>query len=113
MAQGIFKEWFVSKQGKEYSLLDIADFINGGAFGRIINKNRKGLPLIKIAELNRGITENSEWVDKEVASKYMIQDGCLLFSWSGSVGIYIWDKGPGILNQHIFNVIPKIGFSLG
>lgn len=109
----LFKEWFLNNQGKEYSLLDIADFINGGAFGRIVNKNKKGLPLIKIAELNRGITENSEWVDKDVASKYLIKDGVLLFSWSGSVGVYIWDKGPGVLNQHIFNVIPKNNFSLG
>lgn len=113
MAQALFREWFSKIEGKEYSLLDVADFINGGAFGRIINKNKKGLPLIKIAELNRGLTDNTEWVDKKVADKYYIKDGDLLFSWSGSLGVYIWNNGQGVLNQHIFNVLPKSGFPLG
>ena len=113
MAQAIFKEWFSKRNGKEYSLLDVADYINGGAFGKIVNKNKKGLPLIKIADLNRGLTDNTEWIDKEVDDRYYIKDGNLLFSWSGSVGVYIWDNGPAILNQHIFNVLPKNVFTLG
>ena len=113
MAQALFKEWFSKGEGKEYSLLDVANFINGGAFGRIINKNKKGLPLIKIAELNRSITENTEWIDRKVDDKYNIKDGDLLFSWSGTVDLFIWYRGTEILNQHIFNVIPKNNFPLG
>lgn len=113
MAQSIFKEWFSSEEGAKYTLLDVADYVNGGVFGKIINKEKSGLPLLKIADLNRGITDNTEWIDKEVPQKYYVNDGNLLFSWSGSVGIYIWDKGKAILNQHIFNVLPRDGYSLG
>ena len=115
MAQEIFKEWFIvrKKDGKEYSLIDVADYINGGAFGKIINKKRRGLPLIKIAELNRGITDNTEWIDKIVDNKYYINDSDLLFSWSGTVDLFIWEKGKAVLNQHIFNVLPKQTFNKG
>jgi len=113
MAQTIFKEWFLIDMGKEYSMKDIATYINGGAFGKIINKLKKGLPLIKIADLNRGITDNTEWIDQKVDNKYYIKDGDLLFSWSGTVDLFIWDKGRAVLNQHIFNVIPKHNFPLG
>ena len=39
----------------------------------------------------------------------MIDTGALLFAWSGtpgtSFGAHIWNGGPAVLNQHIFNVI--------
>jgi type I restriction enzyme, S subunit len=113
MAQTIFKEWFSKPDGKEYSFLELAEYINGGAFGKIVNKNKRGLPLIKIADLNRGITENTEWIDKEIAKKYYIENGDLIFSWSGSIGLAIWVKEKAILNQHLFNIAPKLKFSKG
>jgi len=113
MAQAIFKEWFSNNKGQEYSVFDLAKYINGGAFGRIVNHNKKGLPLIKIAELNNGIRDRTEWIDKSVEEKYYIDNGDLLFSWSGSLELFIWDKGKAVLNQHIFNVKPKKGFSRG
>jgi len=113
LAQAIFKEWFTESSGKEYSFSSLANYVNGGVFGKIINKNKIGLPLIKIAELNRGITENTEWIEKPVAEKYYIENGDLLFSWSGSIGLCIWDKGKAILNQHLFNVVPNGDFTKG
>ncbi len=113
MAQTFFKKWFSSNEGTKYSLLDIANYINGGAFGKITNRMKKGLPLIKIADLNRGVSDNTEWIDKKVDDKYYIQNGDLLFSWSGTVDLYIWDKDKAILNQHIFNVVPTSDFSKG
>lgn len=115
MSQAIFKEWFVKeiKDGEKKSLIDIASYVNGGAFGKIVNKKKHGLPLIKIAELNRGITENTEWIDKKINEKYYINNGNLLFSWSGTVDIFIWDSGEAVLNQHIFKVLPKNGFNIG
>ncbi|HEY4497394.1 MAG TPA: restriction endonuclease subunit S [Candidatus Paceibacterota bacterium] len=113
MAQAIFKEWFVNPAGRETLLLELATFVNGGAFGSIINRNGHGVPLIKIAELNKGITDNTEWIDQPVADKYCINDGDLLFSWSGTVDIFIWATGQAVLNQHIFNVVPKGNYSRG
>lgn len=113
MAQAIFKKWFTNSQGKEYSFSNLATYVNGGAFGKIINNKRQGLPLIKIADLNRGITENTEWIDRKVEDKYYVSDGDLIFSWSGSIKLEIWDKGKAVLNQHLFNVKPGGGFSKG
>lgn len=112
-AQKLFREWFFGNEGEKYSLLGAAQFINGGAFGKIVNKAKAGLPLIKIADLNRGISENTEWIDKKIDDKYYINNGDLLFSWSGTVDLFIWDKGDAILNQHIFNVVPMNGFAKG
>lgn len=114
-AQAIFKEWFVIRSSASESvfLTDLADFINGGAFGKIVNRERKGLPLVKIAEFSRGITENTEWIDENILERYKVKNGDLLFSWSGSLGLHIWHKGDAVLNQHLFNVVPKNPYTKG
>lgn len=115
MAQAIFKEWFVNNPSdrETVSLIELADFVNGGAFGKVVNRNRKGVPLVKIAEFSRGISENTEWIDDKVPEKYLIRNGDLLFSWSGSLELHIWHKGDAVLNQHLFNVIPKNSYKRG
>ena len=44
----------------------------------------------------------------EVKDRYIINQGQLLFSWSGSrgtsFGAHIWNGGKAILNQHIFKI---------
>ncbi len=40
----------------------------------------------------------------EVPGKYIVNDGDILFSWSGSLEVVIWSHGKGILNQHLFKV---------
>lgn len=113
MAQTIFNKTLSGVEGKEYSFSDLANFVNGGAFGKIINKENKGLPLLKIADLNRGISDITEYINKDISERYYVQDGDLLFSWSGSLDLYIWGSGKAVLNQHIFNIIPKDKFSRG
>ena len=36
--------------------------------------------------------------------KYLIENGDLLVSWSGTLGAFAWDRGRAALNQHIFRV---------
>ena len=36
----------------------------------------------------------------------IVDTGDLLISWSATLGSFIWDRGPAVLNQHIFKVIP-------
>ena len=62
------------------------------------------LPVIKIKELNQGITESSDKCSRTIPSQYIIQNGDVLFSWSGSLVVKIWDDGEGALNQHLFKV---------
>ncbi|MBT8506976.1 restriction endonuclease subunit S [Methanomicrobiaceae archaeon CYW5] len=66
------------------------------------------LPVIKIRELNNGITSNTDKASKSVPLKYLIKNGDILFSWSGSLQICIWSYGEGILNQHLFKVSSEL-----
>ena len=69
------------------------------------------LPVIKIREMNEGISSDTEKVSANIPEKYKIFDGDILFSWSASLEVMIWAGGYGGLNQHIFKVNPKSYFS--
>ncbi|MFN9660788.1 MAG: hypothetical protein ACK6BC_10505, partial [Cyanobacteriota bacterium] len=38
------------------------------------------------------------------STPYIVNDGDILFSWSGSLECDLWAGGPGALNQHLFKV---------
>ena len=89
----------------ETPLDEIADFLNGLALQKFPGENEPdSLPVIKIAELRNGITGNSNRASRNVPSKYVVQDGDFLFSWSGSLLAKFWTGGEGALNQHLFKV---------
>jgi len=93
---------------KVKSLLDIANFVNGLACQKYRPIDENFLPVIKIREMNDGISQNTEKVRKDIPSKYIINDGDVLFSWSASLDVKIWTEGIGALNQHIFKVTSSI-----
>lgn len=96
--------------GIRVSLFDVATWKNGLAF-KNIDFSDNGKPVIKIAELNNGISSNTAYTRKEYSSDVFITKGDLLFSWSGnpetSIDIYKYNLLDGWLNQHIFKVAPK------
>ena len=117
MAQTIFKEWFGKYQiGDELpegwrvrSLSEIADFLNGLALQKYPpKKGYETLPVIKIRELKQGITSDTDRANTELDEKYIIDSGDVLFSWSGSLEVVIWQYGKGALNQHLFKVSSEI-----
>lgn len=83
---------------------DIANFLNGLALQNFPPHGNEYLPVIKIAELRRGITETTGKASTEIEEKYIIDDGDIIFSWSGSLEVCIWCGGKGALNQHLFKV---------
>lgn len=93
------EEWEVKQLG------DIAQYINGKAF-KPSEWSTQGLPIVRIQNLN-GVSEYN-YYNGELDEKFIINDGQLLFSWSGSKGTsfgpYIWNNGKAVLNQHIFKV---------
>jgi type I restriction enzyme S subunit len=93
-------------EGWEVKALDeIAHYLNGLACQKHPPvEGRKSLPVIKIRELRQGITANSDRASADVATKYIVEDGDILFSWSGSLLVSIWCNGRGVLNQHVFKV---------
>jgi type I restriction enzyme S subunit len=92
-------------EGWEERPLDtIACFLNGLALQKYPGNGIDDLPAVKIAELRTGITPKSDRVSKDLPVQYIVKDGDLLFSWSGSLTHLIWTGGTGALNQHLFKV---------
>ncbi|ECP7135854.1 restriction endonuclease subunit S [Campylobacter jejuni] len=84
-------------------LKDCATFINGMAF-KPIDWDVKGLPIVRIQNLT-GTNKIFNYYSKEYNPKFEINNGDLLISWSASLGVFIWNNGKAILNQHIFKVV--------
>ena len=90
-------------------VIDQANWVNGAAYKKMhFVAPGEGLPVIKIAELKAGVTSTTGFTNTDLGSRYRIDDGELLFSWSGnpdtSIDTFIWTGGPAWLNQHIFAV---------
>jgi len=89
------------------NLWEIADYTNGRAT-KPSELVKQGMPVIKIAELSRGITKQTNLVPKDsVAVKHVIERGDLLFAWSGTIGVHVFEGPSAALNQHIFKVVAK------
>ena len=86
------------------NLDEIATFTNGLALQRFPPEGDEWLPVIKIAEMKRGYTEKSGRASADIDPRYIVEDGDLLFSWSGSLELVFWTHGRGALNQHLFKV---------
>jgi len=88
------------------SIGNICDLINGRAF-KPRDWSSHGLPIVRIQNLNN-INEKFNYCNFEVEDKYLIDNGQLLFAWSGtprtSFGAHIWNRERAVLNQHIFRV---------
>src|SRR5947209_1693296 len=80
----------------------LGSYINGMAF-KPDDWEEVGLPIIRIQNLTDPDKPCNRF-SKPVPQKYLVRDGDLLISWSASLGAFIWDRGPAILNQHIFRV---------
>lgn len=134
MAQSIFKRWFVdfefpNEDGQPYkssggelidselgmipkgwevkSLDEIANFLNGLAMQKFrpLDTDEEFLQVVKIKELKQGSTSNdSDRCSINIDEKYIINDGDVIFAWSGSLDVRIWCGGKAGLNQHLFKV---------
>ena len=110
-AQTIFEEEFLSldfipSTWKKSSLLEIATYLNGLAMQKFRpSKKEKGLPVLKIKELRQGMCDsNSDLCSPTIKSEYVIHNGDVIFSWSGSLLVDFWCGGICGLNQHLFKV---------
>lgn len=108
MAETLFRQWFVEEareNWEEKPLSSIADFLNGLACQKYPPKNEvEKLPVLKIKELRNGFSDDCDWATTEVKSEYIVKNGDVIFSWSASLMVKIWDGETCILNQHLFKV---------
>ena len=122
-AQRLYKEWFVDLRfpGHEHTAIvdgvpegwrktaisELGEYINGFAF-KPSDWTTNGKPIIKIKEMGSGIVQNTPRNNgARVPEKYLVKSGDILFSWSATLMVMIWDNEDGWLNQHIFKVIPS------
>jgi type I restriction enzyme S subunit len=82
----------------------LGTFRNGLALQKYPAGEGPSLPAIKIAQLRIGNTANADRVSKDIPSEIKVEDGDVLFSWSGSLECVVWTSGSGALNQHLFKV---------
>ncbi|MDK2797676.1 MAG: type restriction enzyme subunit [Tepidiphilus sp.] len=100
-------------EGWEMRSLDsIANYLNGLALQKFPpESDDEFLPVIKIAQLRAGNTDGADRASARIKPEYVVVDGDVLFSWSGSLEVVIWCGGRGALNQHLFkitsNEVPK------
>ncbi len=127
MARRLYREWFVHfrypghesvplvdsplgriPQGWEVKpFAALAEYRNGYAF-KPDDWGTTGVPIIKIRELKAGVTsETPRNTGDNIPGKYRVENGDILFSWSADLDSYLWNGGPGLLNQHLFLVIPS------
>ena len=110
-SQAIFANEFLAFEElpdgwRESSLLGIAEYLNGLAMQKYRPKeNEVGLPVLKIKELRQGFCDsNSELCSPSIKPEYIVHDGDVIFSWSGSLLVDLWCGGTCGLNQHLFKV---------
>ena len=91
---------------------DVCQFTNGRAFKPRDWETAEsgGVPIVRIQNLNNPGSE-ANYFTGNVSNRHTIDQGQLLFSWSGSrgtsFGAHIWNGSKAVLNQHIF----KVGFN--
>ncbi len=112
LAETLFRQWFVEEAEESWEkipLSSIADFLNGLACQKFPPKNEiDKLPVLKIKELSGGITENSDWASTDIKPEYVVKNGDVIFAWSASLMVIIWNGEDCILNQHLFKVTSKV-----
>lgn len=110
-AHAIFNNEFLSLKmlpdgWKQSSLIDIADYLNGLAMQKYRPTDEdEAIPVLKIKELRQGYCDDkSDLCSSNIKPEYIVQDGDVVFSWSGSLLVDFWTGGICGLNQHLFKV---------
>ena len=88
---------------EKIKLGNCATYINGYAF-KPTDWKKSGIPIIRIQDLTKS-NSNPNYYDGKLDEKYIVKNGDVLISWSGSLGVYEWNGDIAYLNQHIFKVI--------
>ncbi|WP_419640256.1 restriction endonuclease subunit S [Thiolapillus sp.] len=88
-------------------LSKMANFLNGLALQKYPPIGKDDLPVLKIAQLRSGKLDYDKLASNEISDKYLVSEGDLIFSWSGSLIVDVWAGPKCALNQHLFKVTPE------
>lgn len=85
-------------------LHNVAHFLNGLPLQNYPPKEGKGLPIIKISQLHSMNFLGADLASADIDPDFIVNNGDIIFSWSGSLECVLWTGGKGALNQHLFKV---------
>ena len=93
-------------EGWEVIALDeIAHYQNGLALQKFRPEDEGDfLPVLKIAQLKKGFADGAEKASPNIKPECIVDNGDVVFSWSGSLVVDVWCGGKVALNQHLFKV---------
>jgi type I restriction enzyme S subunit len=107
-ADTLFRQWFIAAPQtgwEDRPLSSVASFLNGLACQKYPPDNAlERLPVLKIRELSSGISDTSDWATDKVKPEYIVKAGDVIFAWSASLMVKVWDGARCVLNQHLFKV---------
>ncbi len=88
------------------SLDEIANYKNGLALQKYRPESEDAdfLPVVKIKQLKQGYADGEEKATVNINPECIIDNGDVIFSWSGSLVVDFWCGGKSALNQHLFKV---------
>lgn len=89
----------------ETRLSDDAAFVNGRNFTKGADGN--GRPVIRTPEVRSGPVGNTVWSSVDADADRVANAGDILFVWSGTLMVNRWLYTEGLVNQHVFKVIPN------
>lgn len=96
---------FEAPRGWEWARIDdTGSYVNGLAFNQH-TWTEAGIPIVRIQNLTNPAAEFN-YAEGPFPEDRMIDEGDILVSWSATLEAFVWDRGPAVLNQHIFKVIP-------
>lgn len=95
----------IPKGWRVKALDKIAHYQNGLALQKFRPEDENDfLPVVKISQLKKGFADGKEKASPNIKSECIIDNGDVIFSWSGSLMVDIWCGGRAALNQHLFKV---------
>jgi len=98
----------IPKGWSAQSLDESITYLNGLALQKYpAVEGEPTLPVLKIAQLRAGRTDPDILASRKMRPEFVVQDGDIVFSWSGSLEIKVWTGGEAALNQHLFKVFSR------
>ena len=90
------------------NLTEIAIFTNGLPMQKYRPIGTEHLKVLKIKELGQGFCDNnSDICDTNIDDLFIVKNGDIVFSWSGTLLVEIWQGETCGLNQHLYKVTSK------
>lgn len=101
MVKSQFIEMF--KNSEKIALGNMATFVNGSAF-KPDDWSTEGVPIVRIQNLTQD-DSTYNYYNGDMTKKVIIDSGDIIISWSATLGVFFWNRGRALLNQHIFKVL--------